>query len=281
MKIKVWGCRGTLPTPGPHTNDHGGNTTCLEIRNENNDLTIVDAGSGLRLLGKELVKEEGLKSMCLILTHSHWDHLMGFPFFLPAYFSKYTIHVCGVVSAKDYMKQSLARQLEAPYFPVNFEDLKANFDFSCSRPGCSKCINIKIEPIALSHPNGGFGYKFTNKAGKVFVFLTDNELGYRHETGLTFEEYVEFCKDADLLFHDAQYTDKEYEKTKAWGHSTYNQALQLAIDANVKQFGIFHHDPDRTDQQLDQIVTDLKKQIERQGTNLEVFAVKDFQEFNL
>jgi phosphoribosyl 1,2-cyclic phosphodiesterase len=280
MKIKVWGCRGTLPSPGGHTLKYGGNTTCLEIRNKNNHLTIVDAGSGLRLLGKELIKEKGLKTMCLILTHSHWDHLIGFPFFLPAYFSKYDIHVCGIKSARNYMKHALAHQLEAPYFPVNFQDLKANFDFSCQKPGCERCVNLKIEPIPLSHPNGGFGYKFVEDE-KTFVFLTDNELDYQHPGGLFFDDYVNACKDADLLFHDAQYTDEDYEKTRSWGHSTYKRSLQLAIKANVKSFGIFHHDPDRTDQELDIIVEDLQNSAIKQSAKLKVFAVKDGMEINL
>ncbi|MFZ5950061.1 MAG: MBL fold metallo-hydrolase [Candidatus Rifleibacteriota bacterium] len=274
MKIKVWGCRGTLPTPGQNTVKYGGNTTCLEIRNKNNYLTIVDAGSGLRFLGKELVKEKGLEEMCLVLTHSHWDHLMGFPFFLPAYFSRFKINVCGVASAKNYMCQSLARQLEAPYFPVNFEDLKAKFSFGCSRPGCAQCTKISMEPILLSHPNGGFGYKFQEN-GKTFVLLTDNELGFQHPEGKLPYEYVDFARDADLLFHDAQYTDEEYEKTRTWGHTTFNQALKLAIDARVKKFGIFHHDPDRSDDELDAIIDSLQKQAREKGSDLEVFGVKE------
>ncbi|GAB4267632.1 MAG: MBL fold metallo-hydrolase [Candidatus Rifleibacteriota bacterium] len=280
MKIKVWGCRGTLPTPGKHTLKYGGNTTCLEIRNKKNALTIVDAGSGIRLLGKKLLKEEDLTEMCLMLTHSHWDHLMGFPFFLPAYFSKYKINVCGVASARNYMCQSLARQLEAPYFPVNFEDLKAKFNFGCSGPGCARCSNLEISSIQLSHPNGGFGYKFVED-GRTFVFLTDNELGYQHEGGLLPYEYVDFAKNADLLLHDAQYTEEEYEKTKSWGHSTYKQALSLALDARVKRFGIIHHDPDRTDEQLDKFIPELQQKAENMGADLEVFAVYDGMEFNL
>jgi phosphoribosyl 1,2-cyclic phosphodiesterase len=280
MKIKVWGCRGTLPTPGTNTIKYGGNTTCIEIRNQDNYPTIVDAGSGIRFLGKELLKEKNLEEMCLVLTHSHWDHLMGFPFFMPAYFSRFKINVCGVASAKNYMCQSLARQLEAPYFPVNFEDLKARFSFGCSCPGCAQCTKISMEPISLSHPNGGFGYKF-HENGKTFVFLTDNELGFQHPEGKLPYEYVDFAKDADLLFHDAQYTDEEYEKTRGWGHSTYKQALKLALDAKVKKFGIFHHDPDRTDEQLDQIVENLQQTVREKGANLEVFAVTEGMEIDL
>lgn len=272
MKITVWGCRGTLPTPGQHTLKYGGNTTCIEIRNKKNFLTIVDAGSGLRYLGKKIMQDGDSNEMCLMLTHSHWDHLMGFPFFMPAYFSRFKINVCGVQSARNYMAQSLARQLEAPYFPVNFDQLKANFNFGCPGPGCDKCVHLKVEPINLSHPNGGFGFKFT-EGKSSFVFLTDNELGFQHPDGRKPEDYAEFARDAELLFHDAQYTDEDIKKTRGWGHSTYNETLDLAIAANVKKLGIFHHDPDRTDEEIDQIVEELRAKAAVRSSKLEIFAV--------
>lgn len=280
MKIIVWGCRGTLPTPGQNTLKYGGNTTCLEIRNNKGFPTIIDAGSGIRYLGKKLLQEEGLHEICLMLTHSHWDHLMGFPFFMPAYFSRFKINVCGVQSARNYMCHSLARQLEAPYFPVDFEQLKAQFNFGCSGPGCGSCQQMKIESVPLSHPNGGFGFKITEN-GRRFVFLTDNELGYQHPGGKLPYEYVDFCRDVDLLFHDAQYTDEEYQKTQTWGHSTYNQALKLAIDAKVKRLGLFHHDPDRSDAELDKIVVELQQAAVRANSSLEVFAVYEGMQIEL
>lgn len=281
MKIKVWGSRGTLPTPGPHSLKYGGNTTCIEIRNKMNYPTIIDAGSGIRLFGKELMKEEDTTKICLMLTHSHWDHLMGFPFFLPAYFSKFNINVCGIASARNYMKHSLARQLEAPYFPVDFSQLKANFSFGCSMPGCDSCRNLKIKSIKLNHPNGGLGYKFSED-GKTFVFLTDNELGdFRHENGLHDKDYEEFSRGADLLFHDAQYTDEQYKKTKGWGHSTFNAAVELAINAKVKRLGLFHHDPDRKDDDLDKIVANLNANVADRGIDLDIFVVAEGSEFIL
>ena len=280
MKITVWGCRGSLPTPGPYTLKYGGNTTCLEIRNKQGFLTIVDAGSGMRYLGKKIIQEKGDEKMCLMLTHSHWDHLMGFPFFMPAYFSRYTINVCGMQSAQSYMAQALFRQLEAPYFPVSFEQLKANFNFGCKVPGCESCVHLKVDSIPLSHPNGGFGFKFS-EAGKHFVFLTDNELGFQHPGGLKPHDYIEFSRDADLLLHDAQYTDEEYIKTRSWGHSTYNEVLDMAINANVKKLGLLHHDPDRTDSELDQIVDELKSKATARSAKLEIFAVHEGMQIEL
>ena len=281
MKIKVWGCRGSLPTPGKNTLKYGGNTTCVEVQNKCGYPTIIDAGSGIRFLGKDLIENrKDTKNICLMLTHSHWDHLMGFPFFIPAYFSDFKINVCGVEKARHFMCESLARQLEAPYFPIDFEQLKATFNFGCAGPGCESCKKLRVSHIDLSHPNGGYGYKFKEE-NKSFVFITDNELGYQHKGGLLPYEYADFCKDADVLFHDAQYTDEEYKRTKTWGHSTYNQTYQLAIDAQVKQLGLFHHDPDRTDEELDKIVAELQTRAKDDGKKLEIFAVKEGMEIEL
>ena len=280
MRIKIWGCRGTLPSPGAHTVRYGGNTTCVEIRDQHNFCTVIDAGSGLRILGKQMLKDDDCTEICLMLTHAHWDHLMGFPFFIPAYLSKYKINVCGVASARQYLRNILARQLEAPYFPVDFSQLKAQFNFGCNVPGNKLCHRLQIDSIPLSHPNGGYGYKFTEN-GKSFVFLTDNELGHIHEGGKQFEDYVEFCKGAEILLHDAQYTDKEYEKTITWGHSTYRQTLRLATEAGVKRLGLIHHDPDRTDDEIDEIVAKLKKQIESDCSNIDIFAGSDGLELTL
>jgi ribonuclease BN (tRNA processing enzyme) len=137
-----------------------------------------------------------------------------------------------------------------------------------------------ITPIALSHPNQGSGYKF-EEDGKSFVFLTDNELNYRHEGGLDFQDYLEFSRDSDLLLHDAEYKEEEYKKTRGWGHSFYKDTLNLAIEAGVKKLGLFHHNQERIDADIDAIVNDCRKEIERRGHNLECFAVGQSMEFKL
>jgi len=276
MKVKFWGCRGSIPSPGQNTMRYGGNTTCLEIR-QNGGIIIVDAGSGIRLLGKQLMKENDIKEIFLILTHSHWDHLCGFPFFTPAYFPGYKINVYGGPNAQGSLRGYLSHQMTAPFFPVDFSLMKASFTFGDGCPNMGSIGIVDYFPIPLCHPNGGYGYKF-KKNGKTFVFLTDNEPIFPHPGGLSRAEYIEFSRGADLFVHDAQYTDEEYKFTKGWGHSTYEYATQMAIDAGVKKFGIFHHDPDRTDDDLDRYVEMCREQIKNAGAKIECFAISEGME---
>jgi ribonuclease BN (tRNA processing enzyme) len=163
---------------------------------------------------------------------------------------------------------------------VDFSDVNASIQYEQGCPEVFLIGSMRVEPIAISHPNQGNGYKFT-EGGKVFVFITDNELGHIHGGGLPFEAYVAFSKGADLLIHDAEYTDAEYKKYKGWGHSTWQSALELAIRAEVRQFGLFHHNQDRTDREIDTIVDACRKAAARWGARLEIFAVKRDMTFNL
>lgn len=284
MKIKVWGCRGSIVAPGNTTLRYGGNTTCLEIRTKAGEVIIVDAGSGVRNLGKALLQEKDVTRMRFFFTHSHWDHLLGFPFFRPSYFSRFSIDFCSGPHAEDSIKKYLTHQMEVPYFPVEFNLLKANLNFRCERPHREQgnCLlnGFEVCPVPLSHPNGGFGYKFIEE-GKTFVFLTDNELGFHHDGGLSLEQYTEFCREADLLIHDAQYTDEEYRVTRGWGHSTFAHATDLAVEAGVKSFGIFHHDPDHTDEDIDKQTELCRERIKNRGSTVTCFATADGMEINL
>ena len=168
--------------------------------------------------------------------------------------------------------------MEAPYFPIDFNLLKAKFDFRCERPnmepGNCRLDELEVCPVLLNHPNGGYGYKFTER-GKALVFLTDNELSFQHQGGLNREQYAEFCRGVDLLFHDAQYTDEEYRITRGWGHSTYSDTTDLAIEAGVKCLGLFHHDPDHTDDDLDRQVEFCQERIRLAGSAVECFAAAE------
>lgn len=167
--------------------------------------------------------------------------------------------------------------MDLPFFPVDFNVMKANFKFGY------KCLNsgtiglIEFIPVPLSHPNGWYGFKFV-KEGKTSV---DNELDYTHSGGLTRKEYIEFCRDADLLIHDAQYTDKEYKITRGWGYSTYHSATQLAIESNVKEFYIFHYDPDRIDDDLDRQIDYCKDLIRESGMLINCYAAAEGMEIQL
>lgn len=274
MKIKIWGCRGSITTPGPDTLRYGGNSTCLEIRSADGQIFVVDAGSGVRNLGKALQHEKGVKDVRFFLTHPHWDHLVGFPFFEPAYSDRFNITFCSGPHAQGAIRKYLSHQMVSPYFPIGVSYLKANFNYRCEQPksGNGNCRIGRMEfcTIPLNHPDGGYGFKFV-EGGKTFVFLSDNELGFRHAEGFSKEQYVAFCRDADLLIHDAQYTDDEYRRTRGWGHSTYKDATSLAIDAGVKHFGLFHHDPDRTDDDLDRQAGSCQGQIHGAGSSTVCF----------
>jgi len=284
MKITIWGCRGSITSPGPTTLRYGGNSTCVEIRTKTGQIIIIDAGSGIRNLGKALAQEKNNTQLRFFITHSHWDHLIGFPFFKPAYINTFTLTFCSGAHAQDSLKKYFTHQMAAPFFPVDFNLLKAKFDFHCQRPnmepGHCKLDGFEVHPISLNHPNGGYGYKFIEQ-GKIFVFLTDNELGFRHHGGLTPKQYAEFCCEADLLLHDAQFTEEEYQTTRGWGHSTFGDALDLAYEAGVKSIGFFHHDPDRTDEDLAHQVELCREEIERKNGRIECFAAAEGMEIEL
>jgi len=278
MKIKIWGCRGSIATPGAHVIRYGGNTTCLEVRTAANQVFLIDAGSGARKLGQALAAEAGLNQLTWLFTHAHWDHLSGFPFFIPAYLSRFRIALCGGPDAQYSIRRYLAQQMEAPFFPVEFGHLKAHFDFHCQ---CGECVcpenlacsddALHCASIALNHPNGGVGFRLTQD-GRSFVFLPDNELGYLHPGAPSRAQQMQFCAGADLLIHDAQYTDAEYERTRGWGHSTFADAVDFALAAGVKRLGLFHHDPDRSDDDLDQQVQACRQRITRAGSSMQCFA---------
>ncbi len=274
MKIKIWGCRGSITSPGLDTVRYGGNSTCLELRSSDGRVIVVDAGSGIRNLGKALQREPEVSGIRFFYTHSHWDHLVGFPFFAPVYSDRYDIIFYSGPHAENPIQKYVSHQMRAPYFPVDFRQLKARFQFRCENPamelGSCPLGPLQVSAIPLSHPNGGYGYKFMEN-GKALVFMTDNELGLRHRGGFTPKRYADLCGGADVLLHDAQYTDEEYRHTKGWGHSTYTDALNLAIEAGVKRLGFFHHDPDRTDDDLDRQLDLCREQIRRSGASMDCF----------
>lgn len=276
MRIKFWGARGSIPVSGKNYNKYGGSTTCVEVRSKKNELVIVDAGSGIRLLGKELLKNSH-NSFHMLFTHSHWDHVLGFPFFAPIYNKKTQIRIMGCSFSSDPVREIIAKTMQPPGFPVKFEEISARFEFaSVCASGC-ELEGMQVLPIELSHPNNGLGYKFC-EGGKTFAFLTDNELGYAHPGGRPLEDYVAFARGADLLVHDADYLPAEYPKRRTWGHSTWEQALDLALKAEVASLGLFHHNQDRFDRDVDRVVAECSRRAKRYGSRLKCFAVREGQE---
>jgi phosphoribosyl 1,2-cyclic phosphodiesterase len=260
-------------------NKYGGDTTCMEIRSDTGEILIIDAGSGIRSLGNTLLARKHEK-ITILFTHAHIDHLMGLPFFAPLFSGSSSVNMRGPRLNKTSFKNVLAGFLDQPYFPIQIDDndMKAKMSFTdiTTRPFCIG--NLRVRPIELSHPkNGGLGYRI-EEGKSSFVFLTDNELGYKHKGGRTFKEYVKFCAGANLLIHDAEYTQKEYSRIlenseNPWGHSLFTDATKLAIEAGVKCFGLFHHNQKRTDSQITAMVKAAKKIVEKAGASVDCFAV--------
>ncbi|MDO8786435.1 MAG: MBL fold metallo-hydrolase [Syntrophales bacterium] len=271
MIIRCWGVRGSIPVSGEEYLKYGGDTTCMEIRTKDDEIIIIDAGSGIRRLGNSLLAE-GRHQYSMIFTHAHWDHLMGFPFFKPIYLKKTHITMYGCPFAQASIKHMISRIMSPPNFPVTFEEITAKITYHEACEDFFSLHSLTVTPIALSHPNRGLGYKFIED-GRSFVFLTDNELMFKHPGGLNYQDYLDFSADADLLIHDAEYNEEEYRKTRTWGHSTYKDALRLALDARVKKFGLFHHNQDRSDQALEKIIEDCQEIIKERNVSLECFAV--------
>lgn len=255
--VRFWGSRGSLPVSGERYIRYGGNTTCVEVRNSAGDIIIVDAGTGVRELGNALMAE-GRRSFHMLFTHGHWDHVLGFPFFLPIYSRSTSIEVFGCATAQKTAREILEGTMEPPNFPVEFYDVSADIRFNGVCPRDYDLNGLRVETIPLTHPNGGHGYRFTEN-GRSFVFLTDNELGAEHAGGVPFGRYAEFSEGAALLVHDAEYRPEEYRRTKGWGHSVFTDALRLAGEAGAERFGLFHHNVERTDDDLDKMVEECRR----------------------
>jgi phosphoribosyl 1,2-cyclic phosphodiesterase len=258
MRVKFYGVRGSIPVCGPEFMRYGGNTTCFRVlREKAHRLFIIDAGTGIRNLGKELVAQAFRQETINIgFTHFHWDHIQGFPFFAPGYNKEQKIGIIKMGSDKQYkeLKEIFSLPLQAEYFPVQLDALGAQFEF-LSIHDKQNFYGVKITTIPQFHKYRGGSYAMRiEDEGKILVVCTDLE----HVDGID-ETIVELARDADVLIHDGQYTDEEYVKYKGWGHSRWRDAVEVAKRANVKQLIITHHDPDHDDLFLDAMERECKQ----------------------
>lgn len=279
MLIKCWGSRGSIPVSGPEYLKYGGDTTCLEIRTQSDDIIIVDAGTGMRRLGKSLVDQDRFDYHFLI-THGHWDHIMGFPFFKPLLYEQTRLVMHCAAFHEKYIEKMISKIMSPPNYPLRISDLEATFVYEKDTPKQFEIGSVTVIPIPLSHPNTGNGYKFIED-GKSFVFLTDNELGYVHPGGMPYEDYLKFASDVNFLIHDAEYTPQEYETTIRWGHSSYTDVLKLAVEAGVEKVGFFHINQERSDQQMDAIIEGCNICLQKNNPHPECFAVGSDMVFEL
>ena len=274
MLVTLRGVRGSIPVPGPKTVRYGGNTTCISITTDEGDQIIIDGGTGIREYGLEQMAKLPVTAH-VFLTHTHWDHIQGLPFYVPLFVPGNNIHFYGSfdpVYRKD-LQTILSQQMEYCYFPVRESELKANVHYHIVREHVPIQIgSATVTPILLNHPVLNHGYKIESH-GKSFFFTGDYEpaCNIYAEDDEDFELYqglvkeknqatVDFIKSVDLVVCDSQYTTEEYQSKVGWGHGTYQSAIALATDAEVKSLYFTHHDPTRTDEQLDAIYTALCKE---------------------
>ncbi len=249
FKVKFWGVRGSIATPSARHIGVGGNTSCVEV-SCGGERIILDAGTGIRSLGAWMMKREVQKAH-LLLSHTHWDHINGFPFFEPAFVNTNTFQImAGHVIDDGGIKKVLSGQMAQPFFPVPLEAMKARMEFSDFRAGDRFPLmdGIFVRTAPLNHPNGATGYRIEYK-GKSVCYITDTE----HAPGRPDQHILGLIEGADLVIYDSTYTDEEFESKVGWGHSTWQEGVRLCQAANVKMLAIFHHEPDHEDDFLEDL----------------------------
>ena len=281
MKVRFWGTRGSIAVPGKDTILYGGNTCCLDIKLESGKRIVIDAGTGIRALGDYFIDRGETVDILLLITHIHWDHVQGFPFFDPVFNPASRISVDGAPAAMKGLKAIFDNKMGDGFFPVGFEDLKARIDYLGKLSHHSLNIDdTVIEAIPLNHPQGGFGFRF-QEGGKKLVFITDNELVKDAPAGKRPQDYIRFCKDADVLIHDAQFTPDEIDNHRGWGHSDYAATLDLGLKAQARRLILFHHAPSRKDADVDSIIEHCNNLAAENQHNIIIDAAKEGSEFTL
>ena len=297
-RIRFWGVRGSIPVPGKSTVRYGGNTSCVEVR-ANGEIILLDAGSGIRLLGLALDEEFGSRSMklTLLITHTHWDHIQGLPFFSPAYNQNNLIRVLGYEGARAGLATILASQMETPFFPVSLRQLPSHLAIEELKEMEFQIGKVQVRAKFANHPGICAGYRLFTNSGSI-AYFPDNEpyeqlkLQLASRDGIGEEEardfaaaerakMVEFLQDCDVAILDTQYTDEEYAKHIGWGHSSLSSVVSLALDADVRQLLLFHHDPNHDDEMIGKMVEQARGLVAKSGKALEVEAAREGAEILL
>jgi phosphoribosyl 1,2-cyclic phosphodiesterase/CheY-like chemotaxis protein len=269
VRLKFWGVRGSIPTPGPSTVHYGGNTSCVEVRADG-QLIILDAGTGLRPLGRELMLEFNSQplEMTLLLTHTHWDHIQGLPFFLPVYHQHNQLRILGYEGARHGLDNVLTSQMENPFFPIGLREVPANVRIEELKEMEFHIGPVRVQACFANHPGVCVGYRLFTSAGSI-AFFPDNEPQHGHRPGSKTEttqaararayarsedcKLIDFLRGTDVLIMDAQYDSQEYLQHVGWGHGCLDDIVRLAAEAQVKRLYLFHHDPDHDDAKIRQM----------------------------
>jgi len=283
MRVHFWGTRGSLPKPGPTTARYGGNTSCVEIRSSGGTLIMVDCGTGAQALGQSLLaaNPKGVRGHILI-SHTHWDHIQGLPFFAPLFIPGNEWDIYGPKGLDQSVRESLAGQMQYTYFPVALEQFGATVRYHDLVEGVFQIDDVRITTQYLNHPALTLGYRM-EADGATVVYSCDHEphsreiAGGEGEIGTHDELHAQFLRGADLVLHDGQYTAKEYPSKAGWGHSPVEYAVRMADHAGVTTLALTHHDPMRSDDALDKILEELNAKLRSQGSKLEVIGAAEGQ----
>jgi len=267
MRVKFWGTRGSVPTPGRTTEKFGGNTPCVEIQQDGERL-ILDAGTGIRELGL-LMLEEPPGRAAMFFSHVHWDHIQGLPFFVPFFRPDFAFTIFAPTPFKASLKKVLYKQMAPDVFPVDFGTLAAKIDFQSLSDQGTPIGPFRVSAFPLNHPGGSWAYRVVANDHTV-IYATDNEFDPEADP-VAYQGLVEQVRDADLLIADGQYTLTEYPEKRGWGHGVLEYVIRLAADAGVKRMAITHHDPMRDDDALAELERRVRKELE----TTQVFFARD------
>lgn len=278
---RFWGTRGSIPTPGASTVRYGGNTPCVEVRAPDGSLVILDAGTGIRALGDSLVRSSSGEPITgdIFLSHAHWDHIQGLPFFGPFYERGNRFRIWSAAPAAGEIERAVRAQMSSRVFPVHFDELGATMEFRALDTTHSGAA-YTIDTLPMRHPGGALGFRLRAPGDPRprLVYVPDNELasadGYDEPANWR-EMLVAFASEADVLIHDSTFTTAEYERHRGWGHSSYDDALALAIEARVQRLVLFHHSPERADAEIDAAVSACAASIQQHGAHIHVIAAAE------
>ncbi|HWZ28719.1 MAG TPA: MBL fold metallo-hydrolase [Gemmatimonadales bacterium] len=278
--VTFWGTRGSIPTPGAHTARYGGNTPCVAVEGAGGGLVILDAGTGIRALGGKLVeRQNGAVSAEILLSHAHWDHIQGLPYFKPFFSPGNAVRIWGSQQGEVSLEEILRQQMHPAVFPVPLDALSARLSVEHVENGEFPVGEFKVRSMKLRHPGTTLGYRLTPAAGGAsLAYVTDNELGPggKYDTGPGWrKELVAFLKGVDVLIHDAMYTPEELREHVGWGHSSYTEAVALAAEAGIGRLVLFHHEPDHADGDMDDLLAAARKEAKKLGGPREVLAAQE------